>query len=89
MDMVECKIEKLSIDELEPMYKTITTFTPICLDKVSKILDASQNWLPLADLLDLKHFINTNMFTNAKSKSREILQIAMVCYFLFPLTLYL
>lgn len=81
--MVECKFEKLAIDELETMYKNVSNFTSLCLEKVSRILDVSQNWLPLADLLDLKHFLHTNMFVQSKSKSRELLQIAVVCFLLF------
>ncbi|KAK9739227.1 Ankyrin repeats (3 copies) [Popillia japonica] len=77
VEMVECKFEKLAIDELETMYKNVSNFTSLCLEKVSRILDVSQNWLPLADLLDLKHFLHTNMFVQSKSKSRELLQIAV------------
>ncbi|KAI4459558.1 nuclear factor nf-kappa-b protein [Holotrichia oblita] len=71
VEMVECKFEKLAIDELETMYKNATSFTSLCLEKVSRILDVSQNWLPLADLLDLKHFVHTNMIAHSKSKSRN------------------
>lgn len=78
LDTVECKIEKLSLDELEPMYKNVTNFTPLCLEQVSRLLDKSGSWVALANLLDLEHLIHTDMIRNAKSKGKELLQIAVV-----------
>lgn len=78
LERVELKIEKLSIDELEPMYKDVHEFTPDCLDAVSNILDASTNWLALAIELDLEHIAHTDMCVHAISPSKEFLKIASV-----------
>ncbi|KRT78148.1 Ankyrin repeat-containing protein [Oryctes borbonicus] len=76
LEIVECKIEKLTIDELEPMYTSVKISTAF-IDKVSKILDQSQRYYHLAEVMNLKHFLHTDLFINSKSKSKALLQYAV------------
>ncbi|GJQ72717.1 Rel [Trypoxylus dichotomus] len=76
LETVECKIEKLTLDELEPIYKNTKVLTLACLEKISKILDKSQRWLQLVEILNLNHILQTNLF-NPKCQGKEVLQVAV------------
>ncbi|KAJ8958305.1 hypothetical protein NQ318_017451 [Aromia moschata] len=76
-DESEIKLEMMSPQELEELYKNITTFTPQCLEEVASILNESGKWEDLADLLDLSHIIRCGIISRDSDVSKYLLRFAV------------
>ncbi|CAH1114209.1 unnamed protein product [Psylliodes chrysocephalus] len=70
---VKKELPHLTPDELETMYKKVDTLTPQCLDEVSDILDKSENWKCLAELLEIEHLIDSEIIKSDISMSKAVL----------------
>lgn len=73
----------LTPDELETMYKKVDTLTPQCLDEVSDILDKSENWKCLAELLEIEHLIDSEIIKSDISMSKAVLTYSIEVSFFF------
>lgn len=75
------KLEQITAEELREMYANVKNFTPQCLEEVSRILDESQTWQNLADLLDLGHLTRSGFCDLKSSPSKVLLKLAVeVCF---------
>lgn len=65
----------MEFGDIEELYKGVKTFTSECLDEVSEILDASNIWGSLAELLDVDHLISSGII-DGSSMSKAVLKYA-------------
>lgn len=77
VEEAEIKSEVFSVYELERLYENVHTFTPMCLESLCEILDASRSWEHLADLLDLKHLLRTTDLFEIRP-TKTLLELAIV-----------
>ncbi|XP_044262908.1 nuclear factor NF-kappa-B p110 subunit isoform X2 [Tribolium madens] len=71
------KLEQLSAEELRALYADVKNFTPECLEEISRILDESQTWQNLADLLDLGHLTRSGLCDFKNSPTKLLLKVAI------------
>ncbi|EEZ97717.1 relish [Tribolium castaneum] len=71
------KLEQISTEDLHQMYAKVTNFTPECLEEISRILDESQTWQNLADLLDLGHLTRSGLCDSKNSPTKLLLKVAI------------
>lgn len=65
----------MDIDELEQLYRGIEIFVPKYLEDLSQILDESNVWGSLAELLGFEHLISSGIIHD-KSMSKAVLKYA-------------
>lgn len=76
----------MDIDELEQLYAGVKTFEPNYLDQLSQILDNSNVWGSLAELLGFEHLISSGIIHD-KSMSKAVLKYATEVRFYITLFL--
>ncbi|CAG9859358.1 unnamed protein product [Phyllotreta striolata] len=74
---IKTELPQISQDELESMYKEVRELTPQCLDEVSGLLDRSENWKYLAELLEIEHLINSGIIHSDVSMSKAVLRYSI------------
>nr|WMZ41593.1 relish-2 protein [Altica viridicyanea] len=70
---VKSEIPNFSLEELEKMYSDVHCLTPQCLDEVASILDKSENWKCLAELLEIEHLVSSGIIHSDISMSKAVL----------------
>lgn len=65
----------MDVEELEALYDKVKIFTPKYLEEISQILDTSNVWGSLAELLGFEHLISSGLIKD-KSMSKAVLKYA-------------
>ncbi|CAG9768669.1 unnamed protein product [Ceutorhynchus assimilis] len=63
-------------DDPTLLYAGLKTLTPKCLDEIASYLDKGEKYMHLAELFDFAHLLQTPMFQNGESISKNILRHA-------------
>lgn len=71
------KQEPVSMEDLHTLYEKVKEFTPACLDALAEILDPSDTWKNLAELLDLGHLLRSGLYESNNSPTKMLLRLAI------------
>lgn len=71
------KQEPASAEDLRELYEKVKEFTPACLDELAEVLDPSETWKNLAELLDLGHLLRSGLHEPKDSPTKTLLRLAI------------
>ncbi|XP_074038892.1 nuclear factor NF-kappa-B family member relish isoform X2 [Leptinotarsa decemlineata] len=63
----------IPLDELEKLYEECNSFNPRYLEEISTLLDISENWGSLSQLLEVDHLISSGLIRSEGSMSKALL----------------